>query len=150
MTRWLSADEQVSWRAWLAANLLLPDRLGRDLQAQTGLTMADYEILVRLSESPDRRVRLSDLASQTLSSRSRLSHQMDRMQRAGFVRREECEDDKRGFYAVLTEHGWQTLVSAAPLHVESVRLRLVDVLTPEEFAELGRINAKIVEALEDG
>lgn len=150
MTRWLSEEEQVSWRAWLAANLLLPDCLGRDLQAQTGLTLADYEILVRLSESPDRRVRLSDLAAQTLSSRSRLSHQMDRMQRAGYVRREECEDDKRGFYAVLTDHGWQTLVSAAPSHVESVRLRLVDVLTPEEFAELGRINAKIVAALEDG
>lgn len=150
MSRWLSEAEQVSWRSWLAANLLLPDRLGRDLQAEAGLTLADYEILVRLSEAPDRRVRLSDLATQTLSSRSRLSHQMDRMERARYVRREECEDDKRGFYAVLTEHGWQTLVAAAPIHVESVRRRLVDVLTAEEFAELGRINAKIVTALEAG
>lgn len=150
MTRWLSEAEQVSWRSWLSANLLLPDRLGRDLQAEAGLTLADYEILVRLSEAPDRRVRLSDLASQTLSSRSRLSHQMDRMQNAGYVRREECEDDKRGFYAVLTDQGWEMLVASAPVHVESVRRRLVDVLTPEEFATLGRINAKIVAALEEG
>jgi DNA-binding MarR family transcriptional regulator len=150
MTHWLTEDEQVSWRAWLSANLLVPDRLGRDLQAEAGLTLADYEILVRLSESPERKVRMSDLASQTLSSRSRLSHQIDRMQKARFVRREECEDDRRGFYAVLTDHGWETLVAAAPIHVASVRRRLVDVLTPEEFAELGRINAKIVAALEAG
>ncbi len=149
MTHWLSEAEQVSWRAWLSANLLVPDRLGRDLQAEAGLTLADYEILVRLSEAPERRVRMSDLASQTLSSRSRLSHQIDRMEKARYVRREECEDDRRGFYAVLTDHGWDTLVAAAPIHVASVRRRLVDVLTQEEFAQLGRINAKIVAALEE-
>ncbi len=149
MTHWLSEAEQVSWRAWLSANLLVPDRLGRDLQAEAGLTLADYEILVRLSEAPERRVRMSDLASQTLSSRSRLSHQIDRMEKARYVRREECEDDRRGFYAVLTDHGWETLVAAAPIHVASVRRRLVDVLTQEEFAQLGRINAKIVAALEE-
>lgn len=147
MTRWLSEGEQRSWRSWLAANLLVPDRLGRDLQEQAGLTLADYEILVWLSEAPDRRVRMSDLATKTLSSRSRLSHQIDRMQKAGYVSREECGDDRRGFFAVLTDVGWQTLVEAAPAHVESVRQRLVDVLTPEEFAELGRINQKIVDAL---
>lgn len=149
MTHWLSEAEQVSWRAWLSANLLVPDRLGRDLQAEAGLTLADYEILVRLSEAPERRVRMSDLASQTLSSRSRLSHQIDRMEKARYVRREECEDDRRGFYAVLTDHGWETLVAAAPIHVASVRRRLVDVLTQDEFAQLGRINAKIVAALEE-
>jgi DNA-binding MarR family transcriptional regulator len=145
MTRWLSEDEQVSWRNWLSANLLLPERLGRDLHEEAGLTLADYEILVRLSESPDRRVRMSDLASQTLSSRSRLSHQIDRMEKARYVQRQECRDDRRGYFAVLTDHGWQTLVEAAPAHVESVRRRLVDVLTPEEFAELGRLCHKIVE-----
>jgi DNA-binding MarR family transcriptional regulator len=147
MTRWLSEDEQVSWRSWLAVNLLVPDRLGRDLQHEAGLTLADYEILVRLSESPQRRVRMSDLAAQTLSSRSRLSHQIDRMEKAGLVTRQECSDDRRGFFAVLTDEGWQALVEAAPSHVESVRRRLVDVLTPEEFAELGRINRKILDAL---
>jgi DNA-binding MarR family transcriptional regulator len=148
MTRWLTESEQHHWRAWLSANLQLMDRLGRDLQEEAGLTNADYEILVRLSESPQRRVRMSDLAAQTLSSRSRLSHQIDRMEKAGYVRREECEDDRRGYFAVLTEDGWQTLVDAAPKHVGSVRRRIVDVLTAEEFAELGRINQKLVDAIE--
>jgi DNA-binding MarR family transcriptional regulator len=111
--------------------------------------LADYEILVRLSESPERRVRMSDLAAMTLSSRSRLSHQIDRMEKADYVLRQECSDDRRGFFAVLTDHGWQTLVDAAPKHVESVRHRLVDVLTPEEFAELGRICQKIVDGPAD-
>lgn len=146
MTQWLSDQEQQHWRSWLAAYLLLPDRLGRDLQRDSGLTFADYEILVRLSEADGRRLRMSDLASITMSSRSRLSHQIDRMQKAGLVSREQCSDDKRGFFAVMTERGWQTLVAAAPGHVDSVREHLVDVLTPEEFAELGRISQKLADA----
>ena len=89
MTRWLTEDEQRSWRAWLSASVLLTDRLSRDLQEQHGLTIADYEILVRLSEIPDRRMRMSELADATLSSRSRLSHQIDRMERAGLVATEK-------------------------------------------------------------
>ncbi|MFN8183367.1 MAG: MarR family transcriptional regulator [Candidatus Nanopelagicales bacterium] len=149
MTQWLSADEQRHWRSWIAANLLLRDRLGRDLQEQTGLSLPDYEIMVRLSESPDRRMRMSDLADVTLSSRSRLSHQIDRMQRAGYVDRQECAQDRRGYFAVLTDTGYDTLVAAAPVHVDSVRQRIVDVLTPEEFAEFGRLNQKLTDALED-
>lgn len=148
MTRWLSDDEQCAWRSWVAAYLLVPDRLGRDLQEQAGLTFADYEILVRLSETPDRRMRMSDLAGLTLSSRSRLSHQIDRMQKAGYVDRQECTDDRRGYFAVLTDKGWDALVEAAPVHVESVRKRLLDTLTPEEFAELGRLSQKVVDGLE--
>ncbi|MCU0299623.1 MAG: MarR family transcriptional regulator [Candidatus Nanopelagicales bacterium] len=149
MTRWLSPTQQRYWRAWIAGNLLLPDALGRDLVEQTGLSMADYEIMVRLSESEDHRVRMSDLAELTLSSRSRLSHQIDRMHRAGYVDRQKCDDDRRGFFAVLTDKGFDTLKAAAPIHVESVRQRIVDVLTPEEFAELGRITEKLLDALED-
>lgn len=148
MTRWLSGPEQGHWRSWLSANLLIPDRLGRDLHEATGLTMADYEILVWLSETSERRMRMSELADRTLSSRSRLSHQIDRMEKAGFVERQECTDDRRGFFAVLTEKGWETLVAAAPHHVESVRERIVDVLTPEEFAELGRLSQKLVDGLD--
>jgi DNA-binding MarR family transcriptional regulator len=147
MTRWLSEDEQRHWRAWLAASLLLQDRLNRDLQEQHGLTMADYEILVRLSEAPDRRMRMSDLASTTLSSRSRLSHQIDRMVRAGLVEREACVADRRGAFAVLTDHGWETLVAAAPDHVESVRQHLIDPLTPQEFAGLGVACVKVADQL---
>ena len=147
MTRWLSEDEQRHWRAWLAASLLLQDRLNRDLQEQHGLTMADYEILVRLSEAPDRRMRMSDLASTTLSSRSRLSHQIDRMVKAGLVEREACVADRRGAFAVLTDHGWQTLVAAAPDHVESVRQHLIDPLTAGEFAALGDACVKVADQL---
>ena len=147
MTRWLTEEEQQSWRAWVAASLLLQDRLNRDLQEQHGLTMADYEILVRLSESPDRRMRMSDLASTTLSSRSRLSHQVDRMVKAGLVERQACEADRRGAFAVLTDLGWETLVAAAPDHVESVRTHLLDPLTPEEFTQLGRACTKVADAL---
>ena len=138
--RWLNDNEQRAWRAWIASSQLLLDRLSRDIQVQHGLTMADYEILVRLSEAADHRVRMSELADQTLASRSRLSHQIDRMENRGFVSREQC---------VLTETGWQTLAAAAPDHVESVRSHLVDVLTPAEFAALGVACEKILGALHD-
>ena len=147
--RWLNDSEQRAWRAWIASSQLLLDRLSRDIHAQHGLTMADYEILVRLSESADHRVRMSDLADRTLASRSRLSHQIDRMEKRGFVLREQCTDDKRGQFAVLTETGWQTLVTAAPDHVESVRTHLVDVLSPAEFAALGVACEKILGGLHD-
>ena len=149
MTEWLSDSEQRSWRAWLAASTLLEDRLTRDLVAAKGLTMADYEILVRLSEHPERRIRMSELAELTLSSRSRLSHQIDRMENAGLVTREVCAQDRRGSFAVLTDTGWNMLVASAPDHVASVREHLVDVLTPEEFRALGEASAKIVAHLQD-
>ena len=147
MTRWLTDDEQQAWRAWIAASLLLPDRLSRDLQDEAGIALADYEILVYLSESPDRRLRMSELADRNLSSRSRLSHQVDRLSDAGLVDRQPCSDDRRGYFAVLTPQGWDFLVASAPAHVASVREHLVDVLTPDEFAELGRLCAKVTERL---
>lgn len=148
MTQWLTEDEQKSWRAWLAASLLLRDRLNRELQEQHGLTLADYEILVRLSELPERRMRMSELADSTLSSRSRLSHQIDRMERAGLVERQSCASDRRGANAVLTELGWTTLVAAAPDHVASVRTHLVDQLSAEDFATLGAASQQVVEHLQ--
>jgi DNA-binding MarR family transcriptional regulator len=147
-TRWLSEDEQRSWRAWVSMHLLLDDRLQRELHSAQGLSLADYEILVRLSEAPDRRLRMSELAEQALSSRSRLSHQVTRLERAGLVCRVECTSDRRGFFAVLTDHGWSTLVEAAPTHVTGVREHLVDQLTPDEFAALGSACAKVVEHLQ--
>jgi DNA-binding MarR family transcriptional regulator len=147
MTRWLTHDEQVLWRSWLTAITLVPEVLGRDLQEAHGLTMADYDILVRLSESADHALRMSELAHKTLVSRSRLTHQIDRMERAGLVLRQVCEEDGRGLRAVMTDAGWQLLQIAAKDHVESVRRRLVDVLTPEEFQALGEASAKLVAAL---
>ena len=147
MTEWLDERQQQHWRAWIAASTLLLDALSRDLLESHGLTMADYEILVRLSESDDRRMRMSDLAEATLSSRSRLSHQIDRMERGALVERVPCIDDKRGYFAVLTSKGWSTLVAAAPSHVDSVRERIVDVLSPAEFAALGTASRKLLDAL---
>jgi DNA-binding MarR family transcriptional regulator len=147
MTRWLTEHEQQLWRGWIAASMLLPDRLSRDLQEQHNLTGTDYQILVELSEHPDRRMRMSELADRTLMSRSRLSHQIDRMAKAGLVERAECAQDGRGMFAVLTPHGWDTIVSAAPDHVESVRRHLIDLLTPEEFEAFGQACRKIAEGL---
>ena len=147
MTHWLTEDEQKSWRAWLSASHLLNDRLSRELQERHGITIADYEILVRLSEVPDRRMRMSELASATLSSRSRLSHQIDRMERAGFVERQVCDDDRRGSFAVMTDQGWHALVDAAPDHVEGVRVHLVDQLTAQEFQSLGSACQRVADHL---
>jgi DNA-binding MarR family transcriptional regulator len=147
VTRWLSADEQRLWRGWIAASMLLPDRLNRDLQERHGLTGTDYQILVELSESPDRRMRMSTLADRTLLSRSRLSHQIDRMTKAGLVERQVCEQDGRGMWAVMTDRGWETIVRAAPDHVESVRRHLLDVLTPEQFQAFGEACIRVAGAL---
>ena len=147
MTRWLTEEEQRLWRGWLAASMLLPERLNRDLQEQHDLTGTDYQVLVELSESPERRMRMSTLAERTQLSRSRLSHQIDRMTRAGLVTRQECAQDGRGMFAVLTEQGWETIVAAAPDHVDSVRRHLVDRLTPEQFAAFGEACITVAEAL---
>ncbi|WP_406399546.1 MarR family transcriptional regulator [Streptomyces sp. NBC_00879] len=134
-TRWLTDDEQCTWRTHLDVSRLLMHQLEKDLQP-FGLTNNDYEILVNLSESTDRRMRMSDLAAATLQSKSRLSHQITRMENAGLVRRENCESDRRGLYAVLTEQGTQTMEKVAPHHVASVRKHFIDLLSPEALAEL--------------
>lgn len=147
MTRWLTHEEQQYWRAWLTAITLLPERFSRELQEEFGLTMADYDILVRLSESEEHALRMSELAQKTLVSRSRLTHQVDRLERAGLVTRRVCEADGRGLVAQMTDEGWQLLQRAAHSHVTSVREHLVDVLTPQEFAALGKASEKLVHAL---
>jgi DNA-binding MarR family transcriptional regulator len=130
--RWLDTDEQRAWRAWLYSAQLLQDRLDRELIHATGISHAYYEILVALSETPDRRMRMSELADRCLSSRSRLSHAVARLEERGWVRRQVCEEDGRGQLAVLTDEGFAALEAAAPIHVESVRTHLFDQLTPEQ------------------
>lgn len=147
MTKWLSEDQQRAWRAWIAASNTLNHQLSADLQAQHDLTLADYEILVQLSEHPDQRMRMSDLADATLASRSRLSHQVDRLVKRGLVERQDCEIDKRGSFAALTDRGWKAIVAAAPDHVASVRTYLVDVLSPQQFEALGQACQKISERI---
>ncbi|PRH76265.1 MarR family transcriptional regulator [Streptomyces solincola] len=132
---WLTEAEQCAWRTYLDVQRLLTYQLEKDLQP-FGLTMNDYEILVNLSEAADHRLRMSDLATATLQSKSRLSHQITRMENAGLVRRENCESDRRGLFAVLTDQGMQTMRKVAPHHVESVRSHFVDRLGPEDLGRL--------------
>ncbi|MGC5329211.1 MarR family winged helix-turn-helix transcriptional regulator [Micromonospora sp. DT62] len=140
MTRWLDPDEQRTWRAYLTASRALMEALDRELQRDAGMPHAYYEILVRLSEAPQRRLRMSDLAEASGSSRSRLSHAVARLEAAGWVRREECPTDRRGQIAVLTDKGFATLAAAAPGHVEGVRRHLFDALSPAQVDQLRRIS----------
>ncbi|MGY1634795.1 MarR family winged helix-turn-helix transcriptional regulator [Geodermatophilus sp. SYSU D01186] len=134
--RWLDEDEQRAWRAWLYSSLLLQDRLDRELTRETGISHAYYEILVALSEAPERRMRMSELADTCLSSRSRLSHAVSRLEERGWVSRQVCPEDGRGLLAVLTDEGFAALEAAAPVHVEGVRTHLFDQLSPEQVTAM--------------
>jgi len=143
----LDADEQQVWRTYLEMSRELLDQLDRDLQADAGIPHGYYEILVMLSEAPDRTLRMTELAERTMSSRSRLSHAVDRLEELGWVDRRKCPGDRRGTFAVLTDTGFRTLEAAAPGHVESVRRYLFDQLTPSQVRELGQIAAQVREHL---
>jgi DNA-binding MarR family transcriptional regulator len=147
VTRWLDADEQRVWRAFLEANQRLWERLGRELDDDSELSLAEYEILVRLSETPERALRMSELADQLVHSRSRLTHTARRMEERGLVRREAHPADGRGVLCVMTDAGYAALVAAAPVHVEGVRTHLFDQLTPEQVAALGAAMDKVREHL---
>ena len=133
--RWLNDDEQQAWRATVHLSQMLLRQLDRDLIPH-GLSGHDYEILVELSEAPDHRMRMTDLADATSQSRSRLSHQVSRMEKRGLVRRDDCEGDKRGTFAVLTSAGMDAIERAAPSHVENVRRYFVDQLRPQQLEEI--------------
>ena len=125
---------------------LLPDVFSHDLK-EHGLSLSDYEILVQLSEADSRSIRMSELARLTLATRSRLTHQVDRLEEQGLVSRYTCTQDKRGLWAQLTDKGYALLVALAPIHVQSVRRNLVDVLSERELELLGAISEKILGAL---
>jgi len=145
--RWLDAEEQRAWRAWLYSSLLLQDRLDRELTHETGISHAYYEILVQLSETEGRMLRMSQLAERCLSSRSRLSHAVSRLEERGWVRRQVCPDDGRGQLAVLTDSGFAALEEAAPVHVESVRTHLFDQLSPEQVASIRDVGETLLRHL---
>ena len=146
-TRWLTSQEQDAWRAYLEATKLIFDLIDRQLQRDADMPHAYWEILVRLSEADGRRMRMSDLADITRSSRSRLSHAVARLEERRWVGREECDTDRRGQFAVLTDDGYAALVRAAPGHVETVRALLVDRLPPPDLEELGRISRWLLASL---
>jgi DNA-binding MarR family transcriptional regulator len=145
--RWLDAEEQRTWRAFLAASQLFFTQLDRELQRDGGLPHTYYEILVRLSEAPDWRMRMSDLAERSLSSRSRLSHAVARLEQNGWIRRDPCSDDRRGAFAVLTDDGFEVLDHASRGHVEGVRTHLFDQLTADELSTLREVSEKLLHHL---
>lgn len=136
-TRWLGHEEMQVWRDWLLVSTRVQDALDRELQEAFGRSMAEYEVLVRLSEAPERRSRMSDLATASLQSRSRLTHTIDRLEACGLVERRPCDDDRRGTWALLTDEGFAKLEEMAPVHVAGVRRHLIDVLGPERLGSFG-------------
>ena len=146
--RWLNATEMRAWRGYIIASRRLLEALDLDLDAHE-LSMADYEILAQLSDAPDRSMRMSELADVAMLSRSRLSHRMKVMEKAGWVKREPCVDDKRGYYAVMTPKGWKAIVAAAPDHVESVRSRFVDHLTKSDQVVIAEIFERVTKSLRE-
>ncbi|MEY9935852.1 MarR family winged helix-turn-helix transcriptional regulator [Streptacidiphilus sp. MAP5-3] len=145
---WLTAEEQRLWRAHLEVSRLLMYQLERELQPH-GLSNNDYTILVELSEAPQHRMRMTDLAVATLQSKSRLSHQITRMEAAGLVTRDSCPGDRRGLYAVLTDAGWQTMRRIAPQHVRSVREHFIDRFDEDQVAAMYEALAPVAEHLRE-
>jgi DNA-binding MarR family transcriptional regulator len=149
-TRWLTPEEQRAWRAYVAAAALLEDALDRQLQQEAGLPHLYYSVLAMLSEVPERRLRMTDLAETLKITRSRLTYAVARLEKDGAVRREGCASDKRGSIAVLTDEGAALLERTAPGHVETVRRAVFDHLAPEQVAELERICTGIADAIQGG
>ncbi len=146
--RWLDGEQQASWRAFLSGSTRLFDRLDRDLRVHHGISLPEYEILVRLSEATRRRLRMAELAASLAHSRSRVTHTVSRLERLGAVVREACTTDGRGVEAVLTATGWQLLAAAAPVHVAGVREHFVDRVDPQDFAAVGRAFGATAERLD--
>jgi DNA-binding MarR family transcriptional regulator len=136
---WLSEDQQHAWRHWIAISTALPAALNRQLQEGSGLSLTDYDVLVALTEVPGGRLRVGDLASALGWERSRVSHHVRRMERRALVGREDCVDDGRGAWVVVTGSGREAIRGAAPAHARLVRDLVFDDLDPAELAVLGRV-----------
>lgn len=147
MTRWLDDDQQDAWRRFLHASSLLTDQLDKGLSERSELSSTDYEILVFLSEAPGRRLRMSQLASEVLVSKSRLTYRVDRLAARGLVDRETCPNDARGTNAILTDKGFDELEAAAPGHVDDVRRYLIDQIEPDELETFRAVFTRVEAAL---
>jgi DNA-binding MarR family transcriptional regulator len=148
-TRWLDDAEQRAWRAFVRMHGRLAARLNRQLQADSGLSIADYEVLVHLSDVPDGRLRLFALQCALQWEQSRVSHQLTRMQRRGLVSRDGCAEDGRGAFVRLTDAGRRAIEAAAPGHVEAVRRFFLDGLDADQLALLERVSTQVLDRLDD-
>ena len=145
--RWLDDGEQHSWRALMMGITLLEERLDDDVRREFGMSLTEYEVLVRLSERPGRAMRMAQLADAMAHSRSRITHTIARMEAVGYVVRGTTPEDGRGVVATMTETGYELLVKAAPCHVESVRRNLVDLVPAADFAAVGRVFDRVADHL---
>ncbi len=137
--RWLDEDQQRQWRALVMGTTLLFDRLDNDLSREHGISLAEYEILVRLSEREGNRMRMAQLADSMAHSRSRVTHTVGRLEKSKLVERIRSPEDGRGVVCAMTERGWELLVTMAPTHVRGVRDNLVDLADPDDLAAIGRV-----------
>ncbi|GGK87944.1 MarR family winged helix-turn-helix transcriptional regulator [Streptomyces flaveus] len=149
-THWLSEPEQHAWRSFVRMQERLAGRLGRRVQAESGLSVADYGVLVHLTEAPEGRLRVLELARVVEWEKSRMSHHVNRMAKRGLVVREDCPADARVALVCVTAAGREALATAAPCHVEAVRHLLIDPLSPAELAMLAQVSNRILEELDKG
>ena len=147
MTRWLTEEEQRAWRGLLRMTAQLNARANRQLLQEYGISLADYEVLVALSEAPEGQLRVFEVADALTWEQSRVSHQLARMQRRGLITREGCATDARGAFAVLTRAGRAAIEQAAPAHVELVRQLVFDDLSPEQVSALTEITTGVLDRL---
>lgn len=141
----LAPVQSQAWRAFLRGTAQVNEVVNRDLEDLAGLSLHEYEVLQRLSDAPERTMRMSALAAELVYSRSRLTHTVRRMEDSGLVSRSTCESDRRGVNCTITEHGMARLNQALPGHVSAVREHLVDRLTADQMDQL----AAIMSALSD-
>src|SRR3954453_2160794 len=139
----LSETQQAAWRAFVKSSWALHTRLEDDLRAGTGLSMADYHVMVVLSEAPGARIRMGELANRLVFLPSRCTYQIATMVRRGLVRKQSCSDDGRGQEAVLTDAGLAALTAAAPLHLATVRETFIDDLDDAELATITRVFGRL-------
>jgi DNA-binding MarR family transcriptional regulator len=142
----LTDTEQGAWRTFIETSWALHTRLEDELRAATGLSMNDYHVMVVLSEAPERRLRMGELASRLVFSPSRVTYQINSMVKRGLVRKQSCPEDGRGQEAVLTDEGLAALQAAAPLHLDTVRKAFIDLLDGDELAVIHRVFDKVRKA----
>jgi len=147
-TRWLDDAQQRAWRGYVSMQARLTARLNHQLQADSELSLPDFDVLVQLTDAAGHRVRVFELARALEWEKSRLSHHLSRMQKRGLVDREECLDDARGAFVVLTPAGREAIGEAAPHHVDTVRRVFFDDLTPDEVKTLETITARVLARLD--
>lgn len=147
--RWLDDREQAAWRAFLDMHARLTARLNREMQDASGLSLADYSVLIQLTEHVDARMRVLELARALRWEKSRLSHQLTRMQQRGLVDRSNCSEDRRGAFVVLTDQGRAAAGAVAPTHVDGVRRYLFDGLSPAEVDVLADVARQTLARLDE-